>query len=280
MKATERYFPLSFIQITPTRTDISTEGAKKVVGTFDIGTQYHYTMEPQTTVCLPAEDGIDVISSSQWIHVTQVAVANSIKMPHNSINMHYRRIGGGYGAKITRSIQVACSCAIACKLTNRPIRFVMSLEANMEVMGKRYALLNEYDVDVDDEGKILKMVNNFAQDFGSNMNEPVSFNTINHVKNCYTFDTWNVNCNAVLTDAPSHTYCRAPGTTEGMAMIENIMEHIARVTGKDLLSVRLANMPDGHKMRTMLPDFLKDVGMYEIDRINEMNSPSLLFYRL
>lgn len=259
MKATDRYFPLSFIQIVPTKTDISTEGAKKVIGTFDIGSQYHYTMEPQTTCCLPAEDGIDVISSSQWIHLTQVAVADCLNMPHNSVNMFFRRIGGGYGAKITRSAHVACSTAIACKLTNRPIRFVMSLEANMEVMGKRYALLNEYDVDVDDDGKVLKLVNNFTQDFGSNPNEPVVFNTINHVKNCYAFDTWTVNCNGVLTNAPSHTYCRAPGTTEGLAMIENIMEHIARVTGKDLLSVRLANMTDGNKMRQMLPDFLKDV---------------------
>lgn len=108
MKATERYFPLSYVQITPSKTDVSTEGAKKVVGTFDIGSQYHYTMEPQTTVCLPAEDGIDVISSSQWIHATQVSVANCLKMPHNSINMFFRRIGGGYGAKITRSMQIAC----------------------------------------------------------------------------------------------------------------------------------------------------------------------------
>lgn len=262
MKATERYFPLPYVQINPTTTDVCTDGAKKVVGTFDIGSQYHYTMEPQTTVCLPAEDGIEVIASSQWVHITQVAVANCLKIPHNSVNMLFRRIGGGYGAKITRSVQVACASAIGCKLTNRPVRFVMALEANMEVMGKRYALLNEYDVDVDNEGKILKMVNNFAQDFGSNMNEPVCFNTINHVKNCYTFDTWSVSCRGVITDAASHTYCRAPGTTEGLAMIENIMEHIGRVTGKDLLSVRLANMPPDHKMQTMLPDFLKDVGMY------------------
>lgn len=137
----------------------------------------------------------------------------------------------------------------------------MTLEANMEVMGKRYALLNEYDIDVDDDGRILKMVNNFAQDFGSNMNDGPVFNTINHVKNVYVTDTWDVQSNAALTDAPSHTYCRAPGTTEGLAMIENIMEHIARVTGKDALSVRMANMPENHKMRTMLPEFLESIGM-------------------
>lgn len=259
-KATERYNPITFLKITPTRNDLSTENAKKVVGKFDIGSQYHYTMEPQTTVCLPAEDGIEVIAATQWVHLVQVAVSRCLNIPSNQVNMVLRRLGGAYGAKGTRATHVACASAIGCKLTNRPVRFVMTLEANMEIMGKRYALLNEYDIDVDDDGRILKMVNSFAQDFGSNMNDGPVFNTINHVKNVYESSTWDVTCNAVLTDAPSHTFCRAPGTTEGLAMIENIMEHIVRVTNRDPLSVRMANMPEDHKMKTMLPEFLKNIG--------------------
>lgn len=259
-KAKGRYHPISYAKITPTVTDVNTEKGKKVVGTFDIGSQYHYTMEPQTTICLPDEDGIEVISSTQWVHLVQIAVSRCLKIPNNQVNMALRRLGGAYGAKGTRATHVACACAIGCKLTNRPVRFVMTLEANMEVMGKRFALLNEYDVDVDDNGRILKMVNNFAQDFGSNMNDGPVFNTINHVKNVYLTDTWDVQCSAALTDSTSNTFCRAPGTTEGLAMIENIMEHIARVTGKDTLSVRMANMPENHKMRTMLPEFLKSIG--------------------
>lgn len=247
-----------------------------MIGTFDIGSQYHYTMEPQTTVCIPAEDGIDVVCSTQWVHLTQVAVADALKIPHNGVNMLFRRIGGGYGAKISRATHVACAAAVACYLTNRPVRFVMSLESNMEVMGKRYALLNEYDLDVADDGKIVKMVNKFGHDFGYNMNEPISFHVLGFAKNCYVADTWSISSNAVLTDAPSHTYCRAPGTTEAIAMVENMMEHIARATGKDTLSVRLANMTEDHKMRTMLPDFLKDIGTYD-DRQFDTNNLSSTF---
>lgn len=148
------------------------------------------------------------------------------------------------------------------KLTNRPVRIVLTVEANMEIFGKRLALLNEYDVDVGENGKIVKMMNSVSQDFGCSLNEMVIFSTLNHMKNCYTFDTWNVSCNMVQTNAPSHIFCRAPGSTEGVAMIENIMEHIARVTGNDALSVRLANMPDDHKMRTILTDFIKDKGKF------------------
>lgn len=43
-------------------------------------------------------------------------------------------------------------------------------------------------------------------------------------------------------------------------MIENIMEHIARQTGKDPLEVRMRNMKSGNEMEKLLPSFAKSVG--------------------
>uniref|UniRef100_A0A6E8VPM8 FAD-binding PCMH-type domain-containing protein n=1 Tax=Anopheles coluzzii TaxID=1518534 RepID=A0A6E8VPM8_ANOCL len=77
--------------------------------------------------------------------------------------------------------------------------------------------------------------------------------------NCYDTKTWKVVGKAAKTDAPSNTWCRAPGTTEGIAMIENIMEHVAWELGLDPLELRLANMPEGSKMRELLPQFRADV---------------------
>ncbi|CRL08602.1 CLUMA_CG021290, isoform A [Clunio marinus] len=231
----------------------------KISGRFDIGSQYHYTMETQTCVVVPIEDGLDVYSATQWMDATQMAIADALKVPNNFVNMNVRRLGGGYGGKISRSVQVACAAAIAAHLLNRPVRFVMTIEANMNVVGKRYACINDYEVEVDDNGKILKLKNDYSEDSGCSPNEPVHYATTEHFNNCYDKQHFTVTAKNVTTDAPSSTWCRAPGSVEGVAMIENIMEHIARKVKKDPVDVRMNNIPGNYEMKKLLPEFVKSV---------------------
>ena len=234
----------------------------KIDGHFEINGQYHFTMEAQTCVVVPIEDGLDVYSSTQWIDSSQIAIANTLNVPNHYINMNVRRLGGAYGSKISRSAQIACAAALAAYLLNRPIRFVMTIEQNMTVCGKRFACINDYSVEIDDNGLIKKLKNDFAEDFGCSNNESTLDGASEFFKNCYDARPFTVKSMATLTDAPSSTWCRAPGTTEGIAMIENIMEHIAFQVKKDPVDVRLSNIPAISPMKTILPDFLTSVGKF------------------
>lgn len=256
-------------------TTVKGDTIKTIRGNMQIGSQFHFSMEPQTTVCVPAEDGIDVYTSTQWIDFTNQAIAECLNIPQNAVNMRVRRIGGAFGAKITRSSQIACACAIACRLTNRPVRFVQSIESNMITMGKRFAVINEYECDFDEKGKIHKLRNTYAEDNGYCLNESVRFLTDIFFNNCYAHDAWDNKGQSVVTDAPSHTWFRGPGSTEGLAMIENILEHISRAGGIDPIDVRLANIADDNEMKKLLPQFVKDTDYYnrkrEIDEFNGKN---------
>lgn len=235
-------------------------GTHSVKGRYEVGLQYHYTMEPQTCVVVPIEDGMDVYSATQWMDATQIAIAGALNVPNNSINLHVRRLGGAFGAKISRSVQLACAAAIAAHHLNRPVRLVMTIEANMNIVGKRYACINDYDVEFDNKGIIQKLVNDYVEDSGCSPNEPVHFNTTEFFNNCYDSKHFTVNAKVAITDAPSNTWCRAPGTVEGVAMIENIMDHIARKLKKDPVEIRLNNVPAESEMKKLLPAFLKSVG--------------------
>lgn len=48
-----------------------------------MGSQYHYTLELQTCVCIPKEEGLDLYPSSQWMHNVQGAVAKSLGIQMN-----------------------------------------------------------------------------------------------------------------------------------------------------------------------------------------------------
>lgn len=94
---------------------------------------------------------------------------------HRSINVQVRRIGGGYGAKVARSAAISCTCALVCYKLNRPARFVMSIESNMQSQGKRNAARQEYEVAIDDEGVIQYLISKQWSNCGSNYNDPQSF---------------------------------------------------------------------------------------------------------
>lgn len=230
-----------------------------IKGTFEIGSQFHFSMEPQTCVCVPIEDGFDVYSSTQWMDATQIAVAEALGVSNNIINMQVRRLGGGFGGKISRPALVACAAAVAAHHLNRPVRFVMTIEANMNIIGKRNPCINNYEVGVDGNGKIQKLINEYIEDYGCSFNEPI-YLTTGFFANCYDSKSFEVAAKKAKTDTASNTWCRGPGTVEGISMIENIMEHIAWKVKKDPVEVRLRNISDGSEMKKVLLDFINSVG--------------------
>lgn len=246
-----------YSQHTPTEFN---DALKTIKGRIDMTSQYHMHMEPQTTVCIPSEDGMLVYTSTQYPNLVHIAISECLLLPANSIHIVVNRVGGGYGGKISRSSQIACACALACHLTGYPVRFVMSLQSNMTSIGKRNATIGKYTVEVDYNGKIEKLDCNSDYDVGCSLNESPSLLANVAYPNCYDASLWKVQSQDIKTDAPGHTWCRAPGTLESIAIAETIMEHIAKVLGKDPMSVRIENMVPDSYMKTLIPNFLKDVG--------------------
>lgn len=259
----------------PRTTDAYGEPANTIKGSLIFGAQYHFSMETHSTVCMPDEQGINVLTSTNWMDFSQTAIAECLNIAEHRVNIEIRHLGGSYGCKISRGALIACACALGCHLTNRTVRFVMTIESNMSTIGKRYALHSEYEVQSDRYGRIEKLTNLYAHDFGCSLNEPVDYFVKSAIGNCYATDTWSYRSQAILTDAPSQTFARAPGTMEAIAMTETIIEHLAWSLGLDSWTVRLANIPADSMIRQMLPGFLEQTGYnqrkIDIDRFNGKN---------
>lgn len=222
------------------------------------------TIEPQTVFCIPNDDGgINLHVSSQWFDVSHVAVSRFLKMPQSKIIGSFKRVGGGYGAKLSRTSQVACACALACHLLRMPVRFVMTIESNMNVIGKRYGCAVEYDMTIDsNNGRLTNFAPLITGDYGCSFNDDTStFLKHSMELSCYAHATeWAVKINRLKTDAPGATWARAPGTTEAIAILENLMEHIAHEVNMDPAQVRINNFHTDGPMHKIFPEFLKDIG--------------------
>ncbi|XP_023246390.1 xanthine dehydrogenase/oxidase-like [Copidosoma floridanum] len=215
----------------------------RISGDINVESQYHYTLEPQSCICIPIEGGMDVFVGSQCVEFLQWGIATCLGIPMNTINFRLKRVGGAYGCKITRPAHPACACALVAYKLNRPARLIMSIEDMMKSMGKRSPAYLHYDVGVNEMGKIQFSNLHYFSNEGYSFNDAVLLMEITKgLQNCYDYSTWNMIGYHLKTDLPCNTWCRAPGSCDGIAMIETIMEHIAKVTKKNPLQVRLENM--------------------------------------
>ncbi|KOB76483.1 Aldehyde oxidase AOX1 [Operophtera brumata] len=181
-----------------------------VYGDMKIGSQFHYYMEPQTSVARLTEDGMEVYSSTQWLDLNNVAVAN--------VNIIVRRVGGAYGGKISRSAQIACAAALVTHLLGKTCRLIMPLTTNMKTIGKRIGTNCSFEIGVDKEGVIQYLKNDIYQDAGCSYNEALSALILKPFQNCYDAKRWQIKTSKL------------------------IMEKIAYCTGQDPIEVRLRNM--------------------------------------
>ncbi|KAJ9586603.1 hypothetical protein L9F63_019796, partial [Diploptera punctata] len=245
-----------YISANSARADTS-DVTHVVKGSFCSGMQYHFTLETQQCICIPVEDGFDVFPSTQYPALTEIAISQFIKIVSHTcmsriININVRRLGGGFGVKLIRSAQVASACAIAAHHVNGPVRFLMSLETNMEAIGMRCGARIDYEkLQIDEAVEI-----DIYEDAGISWNEKYATGTLSGFKNCYESSDWKINVLGVRTDIPTTTWCRGPGSTEGIAGIEHIMEHIAKTVNKDPTQVRLLNM---NKNMSSIPQLITDL---------------------
>ncbi|CAG7720322.1 unnamed protein product [Allacma fusca] len=219
----------------------NTASEHKIKGELNIGGQAHFYMENIVALVIPQDDGLMVHVTTQWMDHVQMMIAKALNIPNNSIDIKVKRCGGAFGGKANRSTQVAVAAALASHITRKPVRIVLDMEHGFEMMGKRLPYYAEYEVGFDQTGKIDALQAKVVCDTGIYDLDATSLFAVAFMQNCYHARGWNIRPGRATTNTHLNTYCRAPGTTQGIAIIENIMEHIADVLQKDALEIRQAN---------------------------------------
>ena len=161
------------------------KGEVTVSGEFESGSQYHFHLETQTCVVIPEEDGVRLVSTTQYMDSVQRTVAGVLSMRESDVNISVRRLGGGFGGKISQQNNVAAACAVAAHKLRRPVRMKMSLRTNMMMLGKRLPYLFKYKASVDSEKKLVGVSMRIWCDSGYAFNESTADAAAKFAKNVY-----------------------------------------------------------------------------------------------
>ena len=220
------------------------EAPKTLTGECNFGTQAHFYLENQNATAELTEDGVDVSCSTQWIESVQNAIAQVLGLSNaSSVNVRVKQAGGGFGGKITRANMPATAAALAAKILNRPVRVQVDLNTDLEMIGKRFPWFYQYKVGFDNSGNLLGIILNVYADIGNQASLPNIFQKFGlpYIDNAYNCKNWHITFNMVKTNLPANTAVRAPGSTQAIAIMETMIEHVAKELKADPFKIRTLN---------------------------------------
>ena len=207
------------------------EASERLDGELFIGGQEHFYLETQAALAVPEESGgVFVHSSTQHPTETQEVVARVLGIAKHLVTVQCLRMGGAFGGKETQANTWAAVAALASKKLDRPVMVRLTRAQDMTMTGKRHPFLGRFRVGFTSEGRLSALLLELFSDGGYSLDlsAPVLGRAMFHIDNCYLLPNVEVLGKICRTNAVSHTAFRGFGGPQGMLIIEEILDRIAR----------------------------------------------------
>lgn len=215
-----------------------------IKGELKTGGQEHWYLETQTALAVPGEGKEMLVhASSQNPTETQAIVAEVLGIQKNNVEVEVKRMGGGFGGKETQGNHVAAWAALLANATKRPVKIHLFRDDDQIMTGKRHRYLSKYEIGFDDEGQILAYKVELNADAGAatDLSMAILERATLHADNAYFIPSVQIIGKAWKTNLPSNTAFRGFGGPQGMAVIENAIDKIARYLHKEPAEIRHKN---------------------------------------
>jgi len=226
------------------------ESSYKLKGNFTTGSQEHFALEGHAAFTIPGEDNdYKVYSSTQHPSETQQILAKMLNQKSNTITVEVRRIGGGFGGKETQSFIFAAICTLLSKKTKHPVKLRIDRDDEIIITGKRHDFFSKYEVGFDELGVIQGLNVKVASKCGisPDLSGAINQRALLHLDNAYYIENILAENYLCKTNTASNTAFRGFGGNQGMMIIENIIDNIARSLKKDPAEIRRRNFYQNYK---------------------------------
>lgn len=241
----------------------------RVDGEFSFGGQEHFYLETHAAWAEAGEDGaVTVNSSTQHPSEIQAIVSEVLHVARHKVVVQAPRMGGGFGGKETQGNAWAAYVALAAVKTGKPVRVQLDRDMDMALTGKRHPFHAKFSVGHDAEGRLLAAHVELTSDGGwsLDLSQPILDRALFHLDNAYYLPAVHFTGRVVKTNTTSHTAFRGFGGPQGMLVIEEIVDRVARSLGLAPDFVREKNLYHGTG-ETNRTHYHEDIGDNRIQTI-------------
>jgi xanthine dehydrogenase large subunit len=219
--------------------------AHRLKGQLTVGGQEHFYLECQVAMAIPTDaEGMTIHSATQYPAQVQQTVARVLGFPRFSdVTVMCRRMGGAFGGKETQATLFACIAALLANQTGRAVKCRLTRQEDMVMTGKRHDFLARYQVGFDETGRIEGYSLELSSRCGmsADLSGYINDRAMLHSDNCYFLPDITIVSHRCKTHTSSNTAFRGFGAPQGIWVIEQVIDEIARYLHKDPLEVRKRN---------------------------------------
>ena len=247
--------------------------------TFRMGRHTAVTLEPRTILADfdPAEQQLTVYHSFQAPHMMQDILARHLRLPEHHVRVICRDVGGSFGLKVHIYPDEVAACALAV-LLGRPVKFtadrVESFVSDIHARDHRVRA----EIAVKRDGTILGMRVDDLTGIGPYSVYPrtsaVEGNqTVRLTPSLYRFRHYAARLSVVLQNKTPMCQYRAVGHPVAFAIMEGMVDRVARELSLDPVEVRRRNLvtQDMYPHTTQTGYFFERLSLEEcLDKLLEL----------
>lgn len=215
--------------------------AVQINATYTTPAETHNPMEVSNTTAVWDGDKLTVYDSTQWISGTAAVLAEAFGLNRSNVRVICPFVGGGFGCKgfIWPHTLLA---AMAAKMTNSPVKLVLTRSQQGTSCGHRPGTKQEMTVAATREGQLtaIRHIVSMAGSPAGQFVEPAAMGT---TRLFYNAPNVAFKHRVGTLNLPSPTFMRAPGEAPGTFAVESAMDELAVALKIDPVELRLKNLP-------------------------------------
>jgi carbon-monoxide dehydrogenase large subunit len=198
-------------------------------------------MEPRATAAEyePRTRRLTVWSTTQTPHTLARALAAALGLPQAAVRVIAPDVGGGFGPKVLIYPEEVAVAWLAVRL-RRPVKYVEDRAEHMLATAHERDQVHDVEVALRHDGSILALRDRFLWDCGAFVPRGIVVPLLTSVTvpGPYRIPAYAVEFTAVYTDRVPSTPMRGSGRPQGVFVMERVMDHVARLVGRDPQELR------------------------------------------